>query len=654
MPITADTLRWYQSERMTDEDDGGGQMTGVEIIPGDENQIFDDLSDVDRAAGDVSLRKVYAAVASGDDDKYLDAGVVVFRAPADPDVSVTIFSTGSYYDERLALQTSMESQVVKGGIYPGYLWGDHIVGLRAVTFWARLSTKVPVAGDRFALENRVNGALSGSQFVWVTRVTEQVVDRVDQQRGQYQVRLITCEIAEPLRYEFKGLEPTYHDPTTVSTNGTLTFETRYNPDSVAITGIAPLAVAAEVGDYTVQVDSIYSPLIPTAFAETAIPDANPGGGAAALVSAGDDDATITWTTTLDAIKPGASLFAGGPVLPGTLSITVSGSAITDQGGVLLMSGTDIGAIDYGNGVMVWNSACPAFSTALKTITYTPAAQPLRVADTARLWVTLENRGFVWVLTLAPIPARKSLRVSYRANNEWYTLIERGDGILKGADSSYGSGTLVYETGTVTITTGALPDPDSEILFAWGTNIAYTARGGSAVDPLVVRGKTAHPQVAPSTVSVTWSGGSLTDDGAGVLTGTGGTGTIEYASGEWTVTPTTVPAKGTEFTLEYDYGPALIELFSQNELVPDGFGNLNLMLDNPVQPRSLKVSFTVGRPASASISAVSVSRKGEDNGSGAVIIPLGNNGTVNYATGEVTFNPTTTEDVVVPVFGLVEV
>ena len=74
MAITADNLRWYQSERMTDQTDGGGRLTGNEIVFGTENQIFDDLSDVDRAAGDVSIRKVYASVASASDDKYLDAG----------------------------------------------------------------------------------------------------------------------------------------------------------------------------------------------------------------------------------------------------------------------------------------------------------------------------------------------------------------------------------------------------------------------------------------------------------------------------------------------------------------------------------------------------------------------------------------------------
>ena len=135
MAITADTLRWYRSERMTDEDDGGGQMSGTEIVPGQENQVFDDLSDVDRAAGDVSIRKVYAAVASNDDDKYLDAGVLVLRPPADPTAAVTLFSTGDYYDERAALRERLESGITRGGLsWAVFLFISLFISLSTLSF----------------------------------------------------------------------------------------------------------------------------------------------------------------------------------------------------------------------------------------------------------------------------------------------------------------------------------------------------------------------------------------------------------------------------------------------------------------------------------------------------------------------------------------
>ena len=64
MTISVADLKFYTAERMTDNTDGGGQMSGHEIVSGASNQIFDDLSDVDRAVGDASIRKVYAAVTS--------------------------------------------------------------------------------------------------------------------------------------------------------------------------------------------------------------------------------------------------------------------------------------------------------------------------------------------------------------------------------------------------------------------------------------------------------------------------------------------------------------------------------------------------------------------------------------------------------------
>lgn len=585
MAITADTLRWHRSERMTDEDDGGGQMSGVEIVPGEENQVFDDLSDVDRAAGDVSIRKVYARVASADADKYLDAGAVVFREPEDPDVAVTIFSTGDFYDERADMQALMESSITRGGLYTGWLWGDHIVGQRAITLWQRETYPLPSVGARLELVAIVGGAQHHAQTLWITRVLSELVERTDE-NGTYRVRQLTLELAEALRDNYTGIEPQRYDPTTLATR---IYETRYNPEVINLCGIRPLTEPAETGDYIVQVDSLYSPMIPTALAETALADVNPGADTAALIRAAPG--TVSISTTADAIKPNASLYVGCPVFPGTLSIAVSGSTITDSGGALMLSGSQIGSIDYGNGVCVWAAGCPAYGTANKVVTFTPAARPLRVADTAAQFVTVENRGFVWVITLRPIPQPGSLRVAYRVNDAWYVLTDTGNGALRGTDAAYGSGTVNFTTGTVTITTGAIPDPDGEILYAWAVPINYTNRGGQAVDPPKVEGQTANPGVAPGTVTITWStpesSGTLTDDGAGNLTGTGGSGEIVYSTGKWEITPTTVPPIGTEFEIEYDWGDPVEEVFTPSR---DGNGDIPITLNDPPRAGTVEIEW----------------------------------------------------------------
>lgn len=557
MAITVDTLKFFASERMTDFEDGGGQMTDNEIVSGADNQIFDDISDVDRASGDLSIRKVYAAVTSADTDKYLDAGVVIFRPPADTATSVVSFSSGDFYDERDDLVTLLEGSISRGVRYNGWLYGTHVAGQRALLLWTRPNIAPPVVGARLTLINLVDGEETFSEFVWITSVATERQTKVDTY-GQYEIEAITCELAYPLENTYSGEEPDRFDPSFI-VNGGLVYETRYNPDTVALYGIKPLASAATTGDYSVTVDGgIYTQMIPTGLQETALADTNPGGDSPALIDGtevADPPTRVTFTTTANLVKPDGVLYLGGACSPDTLIITVSGATLTDQDGVILLGGaTDVGLIDYSQGICTFNSACPNYSTNSKSVSYRPAVRDLRVADTAGLNVTLENRGYVWVVTLSPIPAPKGLRVSYQVNGVWYVLFENGSGLLSGVDSSYGSGTLNYSTGTVTISTGELPDVDSTILFSWTTPVNYISRGGDAVNPAKVRGTTAQAQLVPGSVSISWPGVTLTEPVIpdGTLEGAGGSGTVDYATGAWEVIPTNLPAVGTEFTVAYDY------------------------------------------------------------------------------------------------------
>jgi hypothetical protein len=558
MTISVADLRWYQSERMTDEDDGGGQMTGIEIVPGVANAIFDDLSDVDRAAGDVSVRKIYGGAFSDGPDKYLDAGAAVFASPTDPAVSVLIFSTADFYDERAAMRERLESGITRGALWQGYLWGQHTAGQRAVTLWQRLSAPLPAIGRRIDLAAWLGSSITHNQILWITNVVQSLIERQDT-GGIYQVRSVTLELAEALRDDYTGSEPTRIDPVAPAT---LVYDTRYNPEAINLVGIKPLVAQAALGGYAVRVPSLYAPLIPTALAETAMPDTNPGGVTAALVPAHSQ--TISFTTTADAIKPGVNLFLGSSCFPGTLAIHVSGATITDSGGILFLSTVPIGSIDYSNGVCTWTWAAPSYGTAAKTVSYRPAAVPLRVADTASQGVTVENRGYVWVITLTPIPAPGSLRIAYRANDAWYTLADGGSGTLAGTDSSYGSATLNFATGTVTLTTGVIPDVGSEILYSWSTSVSYTTRGGNAVDAPLLGGKVGHADLDPGSFEITWTVGSteysVTDAAAdGLLVGDG-TGAVLYSTGAWTVCPTLVPPLGTVFHVAYGWRTSVTESF----------------------------------------------------------------------------------------------
>lgn len=657
MAITTDTLKMFASERMTDNADGGGQMSANEIVLGASNQIFDDMSDVDRASGDLSLRKVYAAVTSADTDKYLDAGVVILKPPEDPSVGVMLFSNGDYYDERADWVGLLESSVSRGRRYAGWLYGTHIVGQRALLIWMRPGSDAPPsAGARLNVVALTNGVETHTEFVWVTKVT--IASRtITDDRGQYAVDEITCDLAYPLTYAYAGIDPSRTDPASTQVAG-LIYETRYNPDLVTLSGIKPLALAAATNDYSVKVaGGLYQALIPTGLQETAIPDTNPAADNALLVAGSADASTVvTLSTTLAVVKPDASLFLGSACFPGSLNLTVSGATITDTGGVVYLGGvTAIGLMDYQNGIATFNSSCPDYGTATKTITFRPAVKVLRPGNTASIRVTAENRGYIYVLTLTPIPSPGSLRISYQVSKNWYTLYEDGSGTLSGLDSSYGAGVFNGITGTVTITTGALPDVDSDILLVWGVQVDFTQRGNLTLNPIAIKGAVVNGlPVRPGSFSLAWESVSVADDEKGGLSGTGGTGTLNPVTGEWTIIPTTLPAPGTELAADYEYVTEGVRSFIFDEVnaVDNSNGTITITVTDATddfEPKSVQITLYVvatGTPAPTEIvdgyrlaNAETPYRRVilHDDGLGAILNGETSIGTVDYITHAITLD-----------------
>jgi len=94
MPITLDDIKLLASQRLDDTADGGGLMTGAVVQDGVENNLFPDISSMDRTLGRVQLRKSFVAVLSEGTDAYLGAHVILDDAPDDPAVGACIFAAG--------------------------------------------------------------------------------------------------------------------------------------------------------------------------------------------------------------------------------------------------------------------------------------------------------------------------------------------------------------------------------------------------------------------------------------------------------------------------------------------------------------------------------------------------------------------------------
>jgi hypothetical protein len=285
------------------------------------------------------------------------------------------------------------------------------------------------------------------------------------------------------------------------------------------------------------------------------------------------------------------------------------------------------------------------------------------AATISIPVTINNRSFNYVKTLSPTPTPNSLSVDFKALDKWYRLTDDGNGHLSGAGTGTGAGTVDYATGSVIVTLGALPDIASSIIFSWATPLTYTMQTSVLTPPAPqVHVTLADAPVVPGSLVITW-----TDSGAKTATDAGGSGSISghaigkivYETGKLVFSPASIPPPATVFHLAWNQNLSELDTFT---VTGDAFGVISFTLSQtPVKQGSAYFTYQVSVPLGDSgyvrgtgglgglgggglggfaLPPVNRSRYVVDNGSGIIINESGTNvGTINYATGAVSFDST---------------
>lgn len=219
--------------------------------------------------------------------------------------------------------------------------------------------------------------------------------------------------------------------------------------------------------------------------------------------------------------------------------------------------------------------------------------------TTRIKVGQENRGFSWVNILKPFPAPNTVVVSYMAQGVWYTLTDDGAGQLTGA----GVGTVNYANGSIAVTTQALPDVGSAIIYSWGEKSAFVNRQGQAGFRAPEYAlKLDHAGIKKSTLVIKWTSGAVlrtaTDNGTGLLTGDA-TGEFNYASGDLFLRPKYMPDAGAQFAIDYEWATLTTKSVTVS---PDAGGFDNIVLDTVPAAGSVTVQWTTVRDVTSSSGA----------------------------------------------------
>jgi hypothetical protein len=570
-------IKLFRPQRLTDNPDGGGLATGTEVVDGEVNNLFDDISRIDRVNGELSLRKVFAIAATDDTELFADLHMIVQAPPLDPRVSSVIFRTNAGWgDERDDAKNYVERYLDPSVITRMIPYDRQLQGQRTVLVYQRPELALPEIGEVYVLVNDLTGA---AEYFRVQDLDHEVQTFTDD-RGDYTARIITLTISQPLSGEFAGSQPNRFF--TADPNASLVRRTIAS-DAARFKGVVRLAQDAPAGSLTVKVESIFAQLVPAATSEVAVLDAPPA-GVVALVPAAEEVFSVSNTSLRHWVFPTS-------VTPGSVVAWSAGRdriIATDNGAGLLVlpSGARFGSVDYLRGSATLDTVPGTMS-----IDYLPAAGVAKAPHSDSTPVTLSNRGYVYPKTLRPPPARGTLSVSFRAQGRWYTLQDDGSGALRG-DAGVGVGSVNFQTGTASATLGALPDIGSAVIWAWGTASEYEVVAGEvAVEPPTFRFTLDAGNAEPGTLQWTWTAGGViraaAADDAGQISGDA-VGRVQHATGEVILQPAVLPDSGTIFRAEYEAGTTTTEVFTPGA----SGGSIVLELSDLPRPGSLQLAIPV--------------------------------------------------------------
>ncbi|CAJ0876733.1 hypothetical protein R1479_02289 [Ralstonia mannitolilytica] len=317
MPIQSGDIKLMQSEVLLDTDNGGGKITANEVVDGVSNNIFPDVSELDRVYGRISLRKVYPSIQVSDTSSYLGSNAIILKEPADPSVSVTMFTTKSWYDRRVEAANNVQSYLAKSVKWPGQVLGVQLAGQRSVQLLLKVGDPLPKNGQSLVLVQNEGQPTEFLQFVRVQNVqssTRTFTTLVGTQQVTWTGVMVTLTISSQLLYTFTGPDPSPVD--LGSSAGCICRDTQV-ANAANYYGIAKMVADAHVGDVSVQVDSIFSQLVPSAQQQTPMTNLSAAGTTNPTVKSGQ--AKQSQTVTITGIYP-QSIFVPTPILPGSLTL----------------------------------------------------------------------------------------------------------------------------------------------------------------------------------------------------------------------------------------------------------------------------------------------------------------------------------------------
>ena len=636
MAITQNDLEILKSEIMADTDDGGGLPTGIAVENGVSNNLFPDVSDIDRLIGRVRLRKVYLAVKTANTDLLQAPRMLFTELPDNENISVFAFQSTSFADRREDAQDKIESYLAFGTKWAGHLLETQLAGQRVIQISLDINDPIPSVDSPLVLVQNEGASDEFYQYIRPTKV--ETVTRSFQKNASDSVRRViaTVEFGDVLKYSFSGLTvPEFYSNASTARRAILR-EARVADAAKYYSASRLASPVIAMQSRQVTVDSIYTQVVPSTQVETPLLQLDPV-NQSDFQARGEINIAINKTVT---VNPNTALNLSSGVAIGSLSLTVGGVSLTDRDSQLVdTSGKAYASIVYGTGQVNWYSELTLGQTTV-TGSYIPATNFVRVAQTD-YQIVGGNAGYNYVRQLGATPSAGSLTISYVVQGSNYIVHDDGRGNLID-DGGNGRGTI--QSNTVLLTTAAIPDEGSYIIYSFGIDLETTKIDTQALEAAY------HvidvPNNLSTSMTITWPTGKTASVSNGVITGDA---TGKLVDKQLFIAPKITVAKGTQFTLTYNK-PVAASLLTYSGIQSTGssftfsFGGAfnNAVISTTFNDSQGPIVKVVFGASAAQLEVLSVTKLGENsslpqNAADSDFKIVLTNSTVNKTSGAVTAN-----------------
>ncbi len=479
MSLTTAGIRFARSANMADVPEGGGRPSKQLLTSGRSNEIFPDITEESRTVGRVEIYRIFGVLCNTDRTMLGGANVIIAEPPSDPNVSVTMLSLKNSFATRADIVKRIESGMAPGSEWSGYLLENHGATMRSIRLFQRKEGTPPALGKTFVLvfnegqanerRNRVRIKTVDSQVRWFTQI-------INNQAVDFEARETICELFDPLSYDFLGSPAarTYaREP-----NKTIFRETVYS-DSGMFYGASRLNAATQIYDTWLQVDSIYTQVVPNSKSPVASVDQRPS--ARRVITLADLPRKVevgitphTQRVKVDEVNVKMVwVFQCQPLPePGTVFIDYwalgQRYTLTDDGqGNLIGQGG--GSVSYMTGAIavtvtavpdIGSTICVAHGTRTAYTNRSGQGAAVRAPEYSFVIEADSNNDRV-------VPG--TLIIGYSSGGSVRTVVDDGKGMLTGD----GSGVIDYISRTVLLRPKFMPDPGAQLQIDCDTETLVT-------------------------------------------------------------------------------------------------------------------------------------------------------------------------------------